>query len=247
MACPHVSAVAALLKSIHPKWSEAAIRSAIMTTGTCVRSIEPQNIRSKSSFFFHINKKKKKKTTTLYNWFIYIFFTATTEDSLGNPLTDASGQVVGQLVYGSGHIRPKHAMDPGLVYDASYEDYLLFACANAGARLDPAFRCPTNMHNPFALNYPSIAVGTLYAPVTITRTVTNVGNGSALYHVSVVEPRDVAVEVVPTVLKFKKIGQKKRFSVTLSVRGQFNVDYEEGSYTWTDGIHVVRSPIVVSV
>lgn len=164
-------------------------------------------------------------------------------------MTDASGQIAGPLVYGSGHIRPEHALDPGLVYDASYEDYLLFACANAGAAsLDPAFRCPTNTSEyPFALNYPSIAVGTLYAPVTIKRTVTNVGNGSALYRVSVVEPKDVAVEVVPTVLKFKKIRQKKRFTVTLSARGRFNVDYEEGSYTWSDGIHVVRSPIVVSV
>lgn len=33
MACPHVSALAAIVKSFQPSWSPAAIMSAIMTTG----------------------------------------------------------------------------------------------------------------------------------------------------------------------------------------------------------------------
>ncbi|KAJ8470636.1 hypothetical protein OPV22_024979 [Ensete ventricosum] len=36
MSCPHISAIAALLKSIHPNWSPAAIKSALITTASTI-------------------------------------------------------------------------------------------------------------------------------------------------------------------------------------------------------------------
>jgi len=41
MSCPHVSAASVLLKAMHPTWSPAAIRSALMTSGNFYIKIHP--------------------------------------------------------------------------------------------------------------------------------------------------------------------------------------------------------------
>lgn len=153
------------------------------------------------------------------------------------------------MEYGSGHIRPIHAADPGLVYNASYDDYLLFACASIGAQMDQTFPCPKSLPSTWDLNYPSMTVTKLNGSITVRRTVTNVGQCPAQYRVAVSEPANIQVQVSPRVLRFSRVGQRKSFSVKLKVRGTpapSGGQYVAGSYTWTDGTHVVRSPIVVS-
>ena len=113
---------------------------------------------------------------------------------------NGDGTVAGPMDYGSGHIRPRHALDPGLVYDASFQDYLLFACSSGGGaqvQLDPSFPCPATPPRPHELNYPSLSVHGLNGSVTVRRTVTNVGQHDACYTVAVVEPAGVSVKVSP--------------------------------------------------
>ncbi|XP_020098205.1 subtilisin-like protease SBT5.6 isoform X2 [Ananas comosus] len=204
MSCPHVSATAALLKSLYPHWSSAAIRSAMMTT-------------------------------------------ATVNDANGGPIINAAGQVAGPMEYGSGHIRPNHAADSGLIYDASYEDYLLFGCATAGLQFDPSFECPKCPPSPSNLNHPSVTVANLSGTITVRRTVTNVGQSKAQYRVTVLEPVSVSVKIRPKTLGFKAAGQRKSFFITFKAHGKGNGEYVAGSYTWSDGVHFVRSPVVVSL
>ncbi|KAJ6830417.1 subtilisin-like protease SBT5.6 isoform X1 [Iris pallida] len=207
MSCPHVGATAALLKSLYPNWSSAAIRSAMITTAT------------------RINME-------------------------GDPITTAAGEAAGPMDYGAGHIRSSLASDPGLVYDANYTDYLLFACSSIKVQMDPTFPCPANPPPPSDLNYPSVSVtGLRAAAVKVIRTVTNVGQRKARYKVEVEEPSGVKVGITPKVLRFRKVGEKKKFVIKLTAVGKGSTagGHVGGSYTWSDGIHAVTSPIVVTL
>ncbi|CAA7402449.1 unnamed protein product [Spirodela intermedia] len=177
-----------------------------------------------------------------------IMTTATSRDTQGWPLRNAAGEVAGPFELGAGHVRPSHASDPGLVYDAAYSDYLLFACASSGAQLDLSTPCPKNPPPPAALNHPSVVFTTLTGTAATTRTVTNVGKGRARYHVSVNEPTGVSVSVTPRTLSFRRQGEKKSFTVAVSVRKSAAIvagEYAYGSYSWLDGVHQVTSPLVV--
>ncbi|KAL7111569.1 hypothetical protein ACP275_05G097100 [Erythranthe tilingii] len=74
MSCPHLSGVAALLKSVHPDWSPAAIKSAIMTTADLVNlagnRIEDQSQSQADAFAIgsgHVNVLKATDPGLVYD------------------------------------------------------------------------------------------------------------------------------------------------------------------------------------
>ncbi|CAH1421351.1 unnamed protein product [Lactuca virosa] len=197
MACPHVAAAAAFVKSFHPNWSPSAIKSALMTTA----------------------------------WEMIPYRSLDTE-----------------FAYGSGHIDPHKAKDPGLVYDTSKEDYHKIWCRIFQSILNTT--CDANL-TLRQMNYPSMAVqvGMNSAfVVSFPRTVTNVGKANSTYVASIKGSTKLNIIVDPNILQFTALNQRKSFVVT--VRGKrikSPLTVESVSLLWTDedDIHKVRSPIVV--
>ncbi|KAJ6326829.1 hypothetical protein OIU78_013839 [Salix suchowensis] len=99
------------------------------------------------------------------------------------------------------------------------------------------------------LNYPTFALAVEDGqPIqgVFTRTVTNVGNSSSTYTVSMSTPYSVSITVEPPVLTFSKIREMKTFTVKLFVPKIAQKPIMSGAITWKDGNdHEVRSPVVV--
>ncbi|XP_075521124.1 subtilisin-like protease SBT3.18, partial [Primulina tabacum] len=214
MACPHVSGVVALLKSAHPLWSPAAIRSAIMTTA--------------------------------YN-----------VDITGETISvEGTTKSADPFDIGAGHINPVKALDPGLIYDMTAKDYIVFLCninyteeqIRSLVMTNTCPRCPSKYQPNWNINYPSITVLNLKQETTIKRTVRNVGHKkTAIYFVSIVNPNGVEVTVWPEILIFSVFREEITYLVTLKPLKNSRGRYDFGSITWSDGFHRVRSPLVVQV
>ena len=189
--------------------------------------------------------------------------TAYTDDLDGKTLLDEKDYSVSNVFgFGAGHVDPDKAVDPGLVYDLTVDDYLNFLCAsnfNTG-QIEVITRrqvsCSGVQHvNMWDLNYPSILVSfDASAPskseVVVNRTVTYVGDGDSTYIVNITNPKGVTVAVDQEKLIFKKKGQKQSYMVRiLSEKVGLHHNYsgsEFGYLVWTDGKHQVTSPIVVT-
>ncbi|EOA20029.1 hypothetical protein CARUB_v10000302mg [Capsella rubella] len=181
--------------------------------------------------------------------------TASTTDPYGEPIfaDGFSEKLADPFDFGGGLVNPTKAADPGLVYNASAEDYMRFLCASGYdersigkmANKSDMYHCPSPRPSMLELNLPSITIPFLDRDVTVTRTVTNVGPIVSKYMVIVKPPLGVEITVTPNILLFNPLVQKLSFEVTVSTTHKSNSIYYFGSITWTDGSHFVSIPLSV--
>ncbi|MFK3739852.1 S8 family serine peptidase [Massilia sp. TN1-12] len=173
----------------------------------------------------------------------------TAYDTLGDGLDgavswDATARTTGTLPWaqGAGHIAPTAAADPGLVYDASEIDYARFLCG-IGAGVYSNATCNAIGTIPaYDLNLASLTAANVLGALTLNRTVTNVGTTEATYTASAELP-GFTVQVIPATLTLAP-GAKASFQVKLNRTNAEQNTWKYGKLTWTDGTHVVRSPLI---
>ncbi|TKY64882.1 Subtilisin protease SBT1.1 [Spatholobus suberectus] len=219
MSCPHVSGIAALLKSLHKDWSPAAIKSALMTTaytlnnkGAPISDMASNNSSFANPFAFgsgHVNAVSASDPGLVYD--------ISTQDYLNYfcSINYTSSQIA-LLSRGNFVCSKKAVLQAG---DLNYPSFVVLFSRSA-----------------------------LNASVTYKRVVTNVGKPQSAYAVKVGQPNGVSVTVAPRILKFEKLGQKLSYKVTFLAIGRARVPGTSsfGSLIWASGRYRVRSPIAVT-
>ncbi len=153
--------------------------------------------------------------------------------------TDAADDLYAQ---GAGFVQPNSAVDPGLVYEHGFLDWLMFLqgqdCHCLGDETFPRIDASD-------LNQASIALDKLAGSQTVTRKVTNVGSAGT-YTVSVDAPEGVDVTVEPASLTLAQ-GATASYTVTFTSNSDAEMGEPTFGYlTWSDGTHSVRSPLAVT-
>lgn len=159
-------------------------------------------------------------------------------DVLDNSLSTAA-RILRQ---GAGHVQPNKALDPGLVFDSGFLDWYKFLCAvqpfpNCVSAAAPA-TAATDM------NVASISIGAMAGARTVTRRVTNVGGNPATYTASYTGMEGFDVTVSPSSMTIPA-GATSSFTVTFLRQTAPLGVYTGGQLTQTDGLHVVRIPMLV--
>ena len=192
MSSPHIAGIAALMKQLHPTWSPAAIKSALMTVAGDVK------------------------------------------------LPDGTPDLA-RFGYGSGHVNPSGAADPGLVYDAGPVDYLRFLCGVGSLASNDDVCLAYGSVAPWNLNLASLTAANVLGKITLTRTVTNVGKATSTYNGSATIP-GWSASFVPSSFTLAP-GASASYNLNLTRTSAAVGTWTFGNVVWSDGLHQVRSPL----
>ncbi|RWR85493.1 Peptidase S8/S53 domain-containing protein [Cinnamomum micranthum f. kanehirae] len=187
-----------------------------------------------------------------------IMTTATIVDNTKSAIKDEwTGLPTTPLVYGAGQINPNKAMDPGLIYDADFQDYIEFLCGlgynstQMGAVLRRSqWNCSSIPHE---LNYPSFIAffsntTSFPAKKNFSRVVTNVGSDSVVYRAVTEVSIGMRMWTEPQSLTFSSKKQKQGFVLYVEIDKEAWSDspFVYGFLKWADDQnHVVTSPTYI--
>jgi hypothetical protein len=189
-----------------------------------------------------------------------IMTTADVTDRSGRPLMarSDSGSVDPATPFdmGAGAVNAARALDPGLVFDAGYSDYLRFLCAVPGvdeAALLRAVGAPCPAPAPpragaprwcSDLNAASVTVANLLGSRRVDRRVTSVGSQNETYMAYVRAPGGVAVRVAPSQFAIAP-GATRALRIVLNTTAPGNAFSFGEVVLKGDKKHRVRIPLAV--
>ncbi|CAB4265529.1 unnamed protein product [Prunus armeniaca] len=218
MACPHVSGIAATVKSQNPTWSPSAIRSALITTATQTDNLgAPITTDSNSTATpYDYGAGEVRTTGPLQPGLVYE--------------TDTIDYLNYLCYYGYNISQIKT-----IARTAPKE----FACPK-----DSNADYISNINYPSI----AISNFNGKETKNVSRRVTNVaGDGETVFTATVDAPTGLSVTVIPDKLEFSKNNQKLSYQVVFSSTTSSPKGDMFGSLTWTNGKNKVRSPFVVSI
>ncbi|EFJ23730.1 hypothetical protein SELMODRAFT_102824, partial [Selaginella moellendorffii] len=184
--------------------------------------------------------------------------TALTLDSNGQPLlaqhpSSNVDSILGPATpfdFGAGFVNPAAAIDPGLIFDAGFRDYIQFLCsipALSNSTVSAATGSSFFTSSSFAsdLNTPYVSIASLNGARSVVRIATSVSERDEAYNATLVVPAGVSVTVQPSSFSVRG-GQLVKLTLTLKalvtssapIFGELLLDGDRG--------HRLHLPICVS-
>ncbi|XP_043712706.1 CO(2)-response secreted protease-like isoform X1 [Telopea speciosissima] len=218
MACPHVSGIAATIKSNNPTWGPSAIKSAIMTTASQTNN-EKAPITTDSGLVgtpYDFGAGEMIPSGALQPGLLYE--------------TDTEDYLLFLCNYGYKLSTIKNIAS--VIPDG-------FDCP-----ADSSTDLISNLNYPSI----AISKLGQKESKKVSRRVTNVGPDEVTTYVaSIVAPSGLDVKVVPDKLQFMKGNKKLSYQMIFSLASSSPLKVDAfGSITWTNGKYKVRSPFVVT-